>query len=318
MGLLTRRLRGADLPSYDARVSERVHVGTSGYSFPDWVGIVYPPGGRSRDFLQQYARWFDSVEINASYYRIPSPRTIEAIRRKVPPDFRFTVKLPKEMTHQRDRARAALEPFLEGIAPLRETGQLGGVLAQFPFSFKHTAENMRYLERAANPFAKAGIPINVEFRHRSWYEEEVFARLRDLRIGFVNVDLPQLPNLPPPSNIVTSDVAYYRLHGRNAATWWKHPTPSDRYDYLYDDAELDAWAKRIEEVAGSARTAFVFNNNCHLGQSVVNALQLHQRLGLPRPSTPPGSPAPLLPLSTEELVGAMRSRIVAARRTLSV
>ncbi|UCF10251.1 MAG: DUF72 domain-containing protein, partial [Candidatus Bipolaricaulota bacterium] len=250
-----------------------IHVGTSGYSFPDWVGTVYPADARPPDFLRHYARWFDAVEINATYYRIPPPQTFEAILHKTSPEFVFAVKLPKEMTHEREHAADALRPFLDAIAPLREAGQLGAVLAQFPFSFRRSEEGLGHVERISAPFVAADIPINVEFRHSSWYDDAIPAALRAAGIGFVNVDLPHLPNLPGASNIVTSDVAYYRLHGRNAASWWNHPTPSDRYDYLYDDDELEAWAERVEAVATSTKTAFVFNNNCHLGQSVVNALQ---------------------------------------------
>jgi uncharacterized protein YecE (DUF72 family) len=310
-------LRGADALLYDPTVSGSLHIGTSGYSFPDWVGTIYPPNARPADFLGHYAEWFDTVEVNATYYRIPTPRTIEAMRRKAPEAFTFTVKLPKEMTHQREGAAQAVAPFLDGIAPLRSAEQLGAVLAQFPFSFKRTPENERHIERIAKPFREAGLPIVVEFRHDSWYDDAVFERLRDLGVGFVNVDLPDLPALPRPSSIVTSEIGYIRLHGRNAAMWWEHPTPSDRYDYLYDDGELDAWAQRIEAVADLAKTTFVFNNNCHLGQSVVNALQLHQRLGLPRPETAPGRSAPLIPQTTAELADEMRGRIASARRASS-
>jgi uncharacterized protein YecE (DUF72 family) len=290
-----------------------IHVGTSGYSFPDWVGTVYPSGAQSTDFLRYYARWFDTVEINATYYHIPPPETFAAILRKTSPEFVFTVKVPKEMTHERSRAEDALRPFLDAIDPIREAQQLGGVLAQFPFSFRNTPEALRHVERVAAPFVAAGIPINVEFRHRGWFDDAIFEALRASGIGFVNVDLPALPNLPEASNIVTSDVAYYRLHGRNAATWWDHPTPSDRYDYLYQDDELEAWAQRVEQVAGSATTTFVFNNNCHLGQSVVNALQLHQRLGLARPATPTDATAELIVPSAEERVRGLRARIAEVR-----
>jgi len=298
---------------YDVSMGGSVHVGTSGYSFNDWVGIVYPPTARPPEFLGYYARWFDTVEINATYYRIPPPQTFEAMRRKVGPDFLFTVKLPKEMTHERDRASKALRPFLDAIAPVRASQQLGGVLAQFPTSFHPGNAAWDHIERITAPFVAAEIPIHVEFRHRDWYTEETITRLQERGVGFVNVDLPPLAGLPPPTHIATTDIAYYRLHGRNAKTWWRHPTPSDRYDYLYAAGELATWAADVERVAAAAKTTFVFHNNCHLGQSVVNALELHQRFGLARPPLPPGAAAELLPPTLAEQIRGLRARIAAAR-----
>ena len=290
-----------------------IHVGTSGYSFKDWIGTVYPKGTASGDMLPYYARFFDTVEVNSTYYRVPSPYLFENMLKKVPTDFTFVVKLPKEMTHERGKFDNVVASFREGIAPLLGTGQLGGLLAQFPYSFKAGPEGLEHLRRLAKAVGGWGIPVNVEFRHAGWYDEAVYATLADLSLGFVNVDLPPLSGLPGASNVTTSDVAYYRFHGRNAKLWWRHPTPSHRYDYLYNDEELERWAQRIEETAGSVKTTYIFHNNCHLGQSVVNALQLHQRFNLETPTLPPGLAPELFTLGIDEEIAALKTRIEQAR-----
>ena len=294
---------------YDKRMTAAIHVGTSGYSFKDWLGTVYPAGTKAGDFLSHYAKMFDTVEINSTYYHVPPPSMFANMLKKVPSDFTFVVKVPKEMTHDREKLASVVSPFIDGIAPLMEAGQLGGLLAQFPYSFKSTSEGIDHLKRLADAFAECETPMNIEFRHTRWYNDETYAVLEKLGLGFVNVDLPPLPGLPGASNIVTSDVAYYRLHGRNAKMWWHHPTPSHRYDYLYNDNQLEEWAQRIEHAATKAKASYIFNNNCHLGQSVVNALHLHQRFGLPRPTLPPGLAPEMFEPSTEELISRIKERI---------
>ena len=295
---------------YDKPMTASIHVGTSGYSFRDWLGTVYPAKMKAGQFLSYYARMFDCVEINSTYYRMPSQSMFEGMLTRVPSDFTFLVKLPKEMTHDREKLSSAISPFIAGIEPLVEARQLGGLLAQFPYSFKATSEGRDHLKRLADAFADRDIPLNIEFRHESWDTQETYAMLKGLGLGFVNVDLPPLPGLPRESNVVTSNIAYYRLHGRNAAAWWNHPTPSHRYDYLYNGDQLEGWARRAETAAPKAKTSYIFNNNCHLGQSVVNALQLHQRLGLPKPTLPPGLAPDMFAPSTEKLIAQIKARIV--------
>lgn len=294
-------------------MTARIHVGTSGYSFKDWIGTVYPMGMKSRDFLSRYAKMFDTVEINSTYYRVPPPSMFSNMLTKVPEDFTFVVKLPKEITHEREKWNTIIRPFLEGVAPLIEARQLGGFLAQFPYSFRSNSRTLDYLRHVADALVHYDVPINVEFRHNSWYDKRVFSALEDAGLGFVNVDLPSLSALPEASNIITSDVAYYRLHGRNAKMWWDHPTPSHRYDYLYNDKQLEEWAERIENAAGTARKCYIFNNNCHLGQSVVNALYLHQRFNLPNPTLPPGLTPEMFEASTGELITQINRGIEAVR-----
>ena len=293
-----------------------IRVGTSGYSFKDWVGTVYPERTPSSGFLSHYARWFDAVEVNSTYYRIPSPTMFEGMLVKVPPDFAFVVKTPKEMTHERAGFDEAVRPFVDGVRPLVEAGQLGGLLAQFPNAFKPSDEHRDHLRRLADALLPVA-PLNVEFRHAGWYYEATFALLRDLGLGFVNVDLPQTSTLPPASGRETSAIAYFRFHGRNRAMWWNHPTPSHRYDYLYSATELDEWTPRIESAAEEAgtKTVFAFTNNCHLGKSVVNALQLRKEFGLPAPSLPPGASPDLFEADLAEEIDNLLNRIAVRERS---
>ncbi len=294
-------------------MASRIHVGTSGYRFQDWVGTVYPAGIPSGDLLSYYASLFDAVEINSTYYQVPSARMFEGMLKKVPKGFTFVVKLPKEATHERTRLESVVGPFLDGVAPLEEAAQLGGLLAQFPYSFRPEQASWKHLERVAVAFLRADRPVNVEFRHADWCEERTYERLAGLGLGFVNVDLPRLEHLPGPGNVQTTPVAYYRLHGRNGENWWEHASGADRYDYLYSELELEDWALRIEEASKTATTCRVFANNCHLGQSVVNALQLRRRLQLASPSPPPGRTETLFQPSVDELIASMTRRIKNSR-----
>ena len=294
-------------------MAAEVHVGTSGYHFKDWVGTVYPQGMPSGEFLPYYAQMFDCVEVNTTYYRVPGSGLFEGMLKKVPDGFVFMVKTPKEMTHQREQFDEVIDPFLAGIEPLRDSGQLSGLLAQFPYAFKPSPDAIAHLARLAGALVGAGIPVNVEFRHDEWYGEETFSKLRELGLGFVNVDLPRLSKLPGPSNIATSPIAYYRLHGRNAEMWWKHPTPSHRYDYLYNDDELQGWTDRIEEMRPQVDAIFAFTNNCRMGASIIDALRMKQLLSLDDmlPTAQPSGE--LFQSEPRDPLAEMRQRVIAAR-----
>ncbi|QAA76776.1 MAG: hypothetical protein BIP78_1010 [Candidatus Bipolaricaulis sibiricus] len=266
-----------------------LRVGTSGYSYRDWVGPIYPTTLPSKEWLSYYAREFDAVEINSTYYRVPSPHMTAALVRKVDPTkFVFVVKVPGEMTHDRGKFDETVAPFLAGIEPLRDGGCLGALLAQFPYSLPREGEDaFGHLEKLRTAIP-AEIPVHVEFRHAHWYRQEVYAFLRDHGLGFVNVDLPPLPNLPQEkTGIVTNGIGYFRFHGRNAAQWWQHATASQRYDYAYSNAELAEWVPTIERVARESRTTFVFMNNCHMGKSVRDAVKLLRQLHLRGPDYVP-------------------------------
>lgn len=254
-----------------------VRIGTSGYSFPHWVGTVYPERTQASDMLATYAKDFDAVEVNFTYYRDPSPAIFEGMLRKVRPDFEFVVKAPKGMTHEREAMASVASSFIQSLEPLIDSGQLGGVILQFPQSFHRNEQAMDYLKHVADLLVPHGIKTSIEFRHREWYRDSVYQLLEKLRLGFVNVDLPQISALPAPSTILTNDMGYFRLHGRNAKAWYNPPTGSHRYDYLYNEDELNEWTQRVEGVLDAASKVYIFTNNCHKGSSFVNGLRLRQQ-----------------------------------------
>lgn len=254
-----------------------IHIGTSGYSFRDWIGPFYPPGTRSTDMLRHYARRFGTVEINATYYRLPPPATFAQMAERTPPDFRFTVKLPKEITHDRTLELGTYDAFLRAIAPLDAAGKFHGALAQFPFAFRASSENRDFLHILRLGLGR--IPLFVEFRHDSWAGEETFALLDDIDAGFCSVDEPKLRGLFPPLVRSVGSVAYFRFHGRNGARWWSGDN-STRYDYLYDEQELEEWATKIRTLAERTRETYVFFNNCHAGAAARNALRMQELLEL--------------------------------------
>jgi uncharacterized protein YecE (DUF72 family) len=289
-------------------MTAQLRIGTSGYSFQDWVGTVYPPGTRPGAFLPLYAKLFDTVEINATYYRTPSPQTFARMVEKTPEGFTFAVKVPRAMTHELASFDRELEPFKEAIAPLAEAGRLGALLAQFPYAFTPGDASRRHLDRLARTLG-GKTPLAVEFRHDAWAQNETFGLLRDLGLTHVNVDLPELPHLPRPSAVATTRTGYVRLHGRNAATWWNQGKGADRYDYLYTAGELEPWVTRLHSLAEETDVVFAFANNCHLGQSVVNALQLGRRLG----RSPAEDATSLFARTLDERIRDMEKAIVRAR-----
>lgn len=248
----------------------RVRVGTSGYSFRDWIGPFYPPGTRPEQQLEFYARRFDCLELNVTFYRIPDAKLLAGIERRTPPGFDFVVKLHGDVTHKRTVDPALDRAFHEAVQPLRDAGKMRGLLAQFPYSFRNNQENRGYLARLRDRFPDD--PLFVEVRRAEWAAEPVFDFLAKLQLGYVAVDEPALPGLVPPVARATTDVAYVRLHGRNAATWYaRGEASSDRYDYLYSDDELREWAEKIRALLQDVRQTYVFFNNCHAGQAPANA-----------------------------------------------
>ena len=261
----------------DKETFDNVYVGTSGYSYEDWVGPFYPDGTRKGDMLAYYARYFRAVEINFTYYRMPNARTMAAIAAKAAGRLLFAVKLVGELTHGDGRDPELVRDYLEALRPMAEQEVLGVILAQFPWSFKRTDEALAYLRWLAEAFE--GYALAVEFRNREWDDPAVLETLRESGIAYVNVDEPNLKGLMRPSDYATSRVGYFRFHGRNSAKWWRHERAEERYDYLYARDELAEWIPRVKKVAGKTERTYVFTNNHPLGKAVENARQLMEMLG---------------------------------------
>ncbi|MEE9514634.1 MAG: DUF72 domain-containing protein [Candidatus Brocadiales bacterium] len=264
-----------------------IKLGTSGFSFDDWRGTVYPPKLKKQDFLAYYEKelGFKCIEINATYYTLPSQKSMEGMLKKVSPDFQFTVKAFRGMTHeiweQGDRKtlidnREVFERFNFSMAPLREAGNLSCILAQFPPWFRPGDVTFDYLKTFGERLE--GVPVVVEFRNRAWHDDETFKFLSENGLGYCVVDEPRLSRLMPFNPKSTSGLGYFRLHGRNP-DWFNVPT-SVRYDYLYSEAELREFLRPIHEVEALTQMTFVFFNNCHAGSAVRNGLRLKEMLGL--------------------------------------
>ncbi len=252
-----------------------VRIGTSGFSFDDWVGPFYPEGTKRGGMLEHYARHFDTVEVNSTYYRIPPPSTMESLDQRTPHGFEFVVKAHQSMTHETiPPDDATFDAFAACVSPLARAGKLHGVLLQFPWAFRPTRPARARLELLHERLAPHG-PLFVEFRHASWLDERVFRFLDQRGIGYCSVDEPALPGLVPPVARLTGSIGYVRLHGRNATTWWGRGA-GDRYDYDYSPAELDEWVLKIRELAERSTKVHVFFNNCHAGQAARNALLMKE------------------------------------------
>ena len=256
----------------------KILIGTSGYSFADWVGPFYPHGMEKGKMLDYYKDYFSTVEINSTYYRIPHPAVFHNIVKKVTADFEFIVKTHRSFTHDRKDLAEPSRQFNECLKPMVESGTLHGLLAQFPWSFKFSPANLQYILDGRNYFPDAR--LFVEFRHDSWNKPEVFASLRDSGIGFCCVDEPQLKNMFPPVALATTEVGYVRFHGRNTVDWWNSRPGSDRYNYDYKKAELADWIKKIDKIRKETNKLYLFFNNCHHGQAVKSAKLMKELLQL--------------------------------------
>lgn len=255
----------------------RLLIGTSGYSYPDWEGELYPPGTPKSAYLGLYAAAFPVVELNFSYYTQPTASALERMVRATPEGFLFSIKAHRSLTHEPGPDPGAdARRFREGISPLVEAGRLAAVLFQFPYSFHYTPEARRRLASLCEAFR--GLPQAVEFRSSEWQRESVYGGLRACGAAFVNVDAPRLPKLPQPGAEATSELGYVRLHGRNREAWWRGNNVS-RYDYLYSPEELGEWLPRIRELLARVRLALVIFNNHAGGQAVRNARELTRLAG---------------------------------------
>jgi uncharacterized protein YecE (DUF72 family) len=251
-------------------------VGPAGWSYTDWEGIVYPRH-KPRGFHEAayLAQFFDTIEINTSFYSPPRAQVVKAWAARIAfnPNFKFTAKLWKRFTHERNANLQDEKLFKQGMAPLVTEGRLGALLLQFPWSFRNTPENHEYLSGLIMQFME--YPLVLEVRHNSWNKPEVFEWLAGLGVGFCNIDQPVIGQSIAPSARATAPVGYVRLHGRNYEHWFtSNGHPEERYNYLYSRAELEPWAARIQNIAQRAEVTFVITNNHFQGKAIANALQL--------------------------------------------
>lgn len=264
-----------------------IRVGTAGFSYRDWDGVVYPdprPSGFSP--LAYLAGFFGCLEINTTFYRVP---TADAVRKWTDgvtaiKDFRFTFKLYRGLTHGAEDDR--LPPFLEALGPCREAGRLGAILLQFPFYFRNTRDNRSRLSILARGLE--GWPCSIEIRDRSWLSDPALDFLRRLRFSVCDIDICQAKDSVQPGCWTSGPIGYVRLHGRNRKAWFDRNAHRDqKYDYLYSAVELEEWVARIRKIAAQTDSTYVITNNHFGGQAVANAFQLARALTDGAPEPPP-------------------------------
>ena len=253
-----------------------IRIGTSGYSFDDWKDNFYPIKIDKGKMLDHYVKYFKTVEINSTYYRIPHPAVMHNIVKKAPDNFDFIIKVPQSFTHRRTDFEKDVHDFIQAIQPFIDHGKLSGLLAQFPFSFKFSQDALEYIAMLNQVISPN--KLFVEYRHDSWVNRIMYDYLKNINIGYVSVDEPNLKGLLNPDAFATTDNAYIRLHGRNAENWWNGGDL--RYDYNYSDEELTDWRDKTIKLSLKVKKIFIFFNNCHHGQAAKNALYFKNMLGL--------------------------------------
>ena len=276
-------------------MSHLPRIGTAGWSYPHWTGVVYPAARAAGPHpLEHLAKQFDTLEINSSFYQPLKPELTKLWMKKVEFNqrFQFTAKLHQRFTHNRILEDAEVAEFKDGIRPMLNANRLGALLMQFPWSFRFTAENRDFFIKLRRAFGE--YPLVAEMRHSSWMAEEAIGTFIDYRVGFCNIDQPEYTRAMPPTAFLTSGIGYARLHGRNPQNSLgafdragnSKLARSRQHDYLYSEAELAEWIKRIEHINRYADSTFVVFNNDAAAKSVVNALQLRAMISGERPAAP--------------------------------
>jgi uncharacterized protein YecE (DUF72 family) len=280
----------------------QVRIGTAGWSYKDWEGIFYPSGmtRQKQHPLEYLARFFDTTEINTSFYGPLRPELAKLWCRKVAavnPRFLFTAKLYRAFTHSpgamtQPTSAATIRPTdedelrtREGLDAIANEGLLGALLIQFPVSFKNTPLNRDYLDLLLRQFIE--YPRVVEVRDSSWDNAETLAAFSQKNVGFCNIDQPVIGKSLAPTDHVTGAIGYVRLHGRNYDQWFDSDNRNDRYNYQYSEKELGDWKQKIQNVAEKAQATYVITNNHFESKAGVNALELKAMISGKRVLAPP-------------------------------
>jgi uncharacterized protein YecE (DUF72 family) len=251
----------------DSTKQKQIFVGTSGFSYKDWLGNFYPQFCPQKDFLRFYSRVLRTVEIDSSFYRIPSVETVKRWKKVTPDDFRFSAKFPRTVTHEGDidSRISNASAFIETISHLDD--KLGPLLLQFPYSFK--PENGREILDGLLSFLPRDVKIALEIRNKKWLSDEFFGLLEKHNIALCLVDHPWMPR----KTAVTADFLYVRFLGDRKKI-------SSDFSYIRFDREedLDWWARLIDEYSSSCEEIYAYINNHYSGHSPTTAKQLIDKL----------------------------------------
>jgi uncharacterized protein YecE (DUF72 family) len=250
----------------------QIWIGTSGYSYPDWVGPFYPPGTRPGQLLAHYCRHFPLVELNFTFYRLPTAAMLTRLVEQTPEGFQFLVKLPRTLSHEENTKD--IVGFRQAVNELRDRGRLLGLLCQLPQASHNLPKRRAWLEVLAGEFA--GYRLAVEFRHSSWFHPEVTAWLGERNLDLVAVDVPDLPGLYPRGLVQSSPRLYVRFHSREGKNWYR--SDKDRYDYDYADPALYEWIEALQQNKQRSDRVLLLFNNCQRSQAAANAQRMRQLL----------------------------------------
>jgi uncharacterized protein YecE (DUF72 family) len=260
-----------------------VLIGTSGWSYDEWIGPFYPKSLTKKDFLLYYSTIFYTNEINTTFYNIPSRWLVENWVKRTPSDFLFSAKIPRSITHDNklaiDNCLDDLNLFLEAMNPLIKSKKLLAFLIQLPPSFeksKHFSNLREIIANWPSDREKEGYQLVIEFRNKSWMEEDVFDYLRINNLSYCIVIEPLLP---PRMDITNSELAYIRFHGYGQKIW---------FDYYFSEKEIEEWAKSVRNVIENSRRVGIYFNNHFSGYAAKNSLMLMKELDM-KPRNDPDS-----------------------------
>ena len=280
-------------------------IGTSGYDYPEWKGGFYPKDLKRKDFLIFYATQFNALELNNTFYNMPTAERLLSFYERSEGRLNFSVKANRLLTHEIGTDwQTVAKDFKAALEPLNEKERLSAVLFQLPESFHYTNDNRIYLAKLIAEFE--GFPVMGEFRHKEWIRESVFEGLEKRKADIVFCDMPQLKNLPDGTVMGTPFIgenAYIRLHGRNEGAWYAHAPKaqtsiisahangakatytaretsngSDLYCYDYSDEELAQFVPIIKAAGREGKKVQVYFNNHPNGSGAKNAISLKKMI----------------------------------------
>ncbi len=270
------------------------NIGTAGWFYEDWISIFYPESSSvGFDMLTYYSDYFNSVEVNSTYYSYISPKIVEGWVSKVHNNFVFHVKLHKDFTHLRNFNNQKISLVINNLDILKNAEKLGGLLIQFPYSFYYSPSALQYILRLREIFS--GYKIFVELRHLHWQNELVFQAFKQNNITFCTIDQPQIGQAIQFKPIITNNIVYIRFHGRNSNAWKEsvanfnknksYKDRSERYNYLYSPGELAGFQQSLKLIEKKVKEINIILNNHPNGNAVVNAFEfmnmLNEKMKIP-------------------------------------
>ena len=262
-------------------MQSKVFIGTSGWGYDEWVGSFYPKSLKKEDFLSYYSEVFYTNEINTTFYNIPSKWVVNNWVNKTPNNFLFTAKIPQIITHDHkldlNYCLDELNHYLKAMEPLIESKKLLAFLIQLPPSFnrKENFGNLKeFVDNWPGDRESDEYHLVIEFRHKSWMDEEVFRYLTDKLLTYCAVIEPLLP---PRMDVTNPNFAYIRFHGFGKKIW---------FDYFFKEEEIKNWAQPIKKVIEKTKRVGIYFNNHFSGYAAKNSLMLMKELGV-KPRNPP-------------------------------